>query len=106
MRFENSNRLAGLNEERFVIIEFLQRMNDGVITIPVPGGFAGSAINHQIARTLADFFVEIIHQHAHRGFLLPSLAGERGTTRRTNWSVGGSFCVNRHSKMVLLNEAF
>jgi hypothetical protein len=75
-----------------------------VIAIPVSRGFAGAAIDHEIARALADFFVEIIHQHAHGGFLLPTFAGELVTTRRVNGSVGGGFSVNRHTQMVLLNE--
>jgi len=27
-----------------------------------------------VARALADFFVEVVHQHAQRGFLVPALA--------------------------------
>ena len=101
---ENTHGLARLDKQSFIVGKLLQRSNDRVIAIPIARCLAGSAIDHEIARTLAHFFVEIIHQHAHRGFLLPSLAGERAATGSAKGSIGGGFGFDRHRKMVLLNE--
>jgi hypothetical protein len=55
-------------------------------------------------RAFGNFLVEIIHQHAHGGFLLPALAGNLGSARGADGSVGcgGNFGFNRHGLMVVL----
>src|ERR1019366_10589858 len=53
---------------------------------------------NQVARALGYVLVQIVHQHAHRGFLLPAFAGERGDAWGADAGVGGcrNFGVNRH----------
>src|ERR1035437_4621093 len=52
---EHSYWLAGLHEQRLVVLQRLERADDGVIAIPVARGFACSAVNDQVLRTLANF---------------------------------------------------
>ena len=98
MSFEDSHWLPGLHQQGLVIFQLLQRTHDGVITTPVARGLAGPAVDNQVARVFADFFVEIIHQHAHRRFLLPPFAGDGGAARRADGRVsrGRDFRFNRH----------
>src|SRR5579863_1791478 len=102
--FEDPYRLAGLDEQSFVIVEALQRRDDGVVGLPTAGGAASPAIDDEVAGALGDFFVEIIHQHAHGGFLLPTLAGNRIAAWRTDGCVSGLGYLGfyRHGVMVVL----
>jgi hypothetical protein len=61
--------LAGLHEQRFVVLERLQRPDDRVERRPAAGGASGSAVNNQILRPLSDLGIQVVHQHAQRGFL-------------------------------------
>ena len=45
-------------------------------TFPIPRRFSGAAVDDQIVRFFSDLRIEIIHEHAQRGFLLPTLAGD------------------------------
>ena len=103
---ENADRLAGLHEQSFVVVEALERGDDGVVGLPTAGGAAGAAIDDEVARALGDFFVEIVHQHAHGGFLLPAFAGNRIAARGADGRVGGlgDFGFNRHEVMVVVWE--
>ena len=47
-----------------------------MVALPIAGGAAGSAVDDEVLRALGDLFVEVVHQHAHGGFLGPSFAGE------------------------------
>ena len=76
MRLKHSYRLARLHQQRLVIFKIFQCAHDRVIAIPITRSFPGTAIDHQIARPFTDFLIQIVHQHAHGGFLLPSLAGK------------------------------
>ena len=69
-----------------------------MVGLPTAGCAAGSAIDDQIARALGDFFVEIVHQHAHGGFLLPAFAGNAVAAGGADRRVGGlgDFCFDRH----------
>ena len=64
MGAEDSHRLAGLNQQSFVIAQTLQRADDGAEAVPVAGGLAGAAIDDQFFRPLGHFGVEVVHQHA------------------------------------------
>ncbi len=39
---------------------------------PVAGGLAGSAVDDEVFGALGHFGIEVVHQHAQCGFLLPS----------------------------------
>ena len=100
MRFENSHRLARLHEQGLIVLESLQGVDDGAITLPIACGLAGSPINHQVSWTLTHLLVKVVHEHAHGGFLLPALAGKRRATRGPNRGIGSliDFRLNRHQE--------
>ena len=98
MGLEDSDRLAGLHQQSFIIFKRFQRGYDRVISLPAARRASRSAIHDQISWALAYFFVKVVHQHAHRCLLLPTFARKSCAARRTNWRVGGSgyFGFNRH----------
>ncbi len=55
--------------------------------------FPRPAVDDQVLGLLGDFGIEIVHQHAQRGFLLPAFAGKRGAARRAHRLIAG--CVVR-----------
>ena len=91
VRAKNSDWLAGLHQKRFVIFERAKRRDDGVETFPVARGFAASAVDDQVFRLLGDLGIEVVHQHAQRGFLLPAFAGKGIAARRAHGLIGGRF---------------
>ena len=88
---KNSHRLAGLNEQCFVVFERAERIDDGVVTIPVASSLAASAVDDQVFWLFGDFRVEVVHQHAESRFLLPAFAGNRGAARGALGLVAGGF---------------
>ena len=81
---KDTDRLAGLHDQRFVVLERGQRSHDGVERLPTARRLARSAVHDQIVRPLGDVGIEIIHQHAQRGFLWPAFAGQRGASPRSD----------------------
>ena len=81
VRAEHGDGLAALHEERLVVLERAKRAHDGVEALPVTRGLSSAAVDDEIIGTLGDVGIEIVHEHAERGFLLPSLAGERVAAR-------------------------
>ena len=81
MRAEDGDRLAGLHDEGFVVLEAAQRVDDGVEGRPAARGAARAAVDDEIVGAFGNLGVEVVHQHPERGFLGPSLAGERRTPR-------------------------
>ncbi len=75
-----------------------------MVGLPTAGGAAGSTVDDEVARALGDFFVEIVHQHAHGSFLLPAFAGNRIAARGADGRVGGGgdFGFYRHEVMVVV----
>ena len=53
-------------------------------------GAARSAVDDEIVGTFGDLGVEVVHQHAKRGFLRPSLAGDRRASRRADMAAEGA----------------
>ena len=104
---EHAHRFAGLHQQGLVILQIPERIDDGMIGLPAPRRPPGAAVDHQIARPLSDLLVKIIHQHTHRRFLLPTLAGNLAAARGANRSVGGlrDFGFDRHGSMVVLHPA-
>ncbi len=89
MRLEHADRLAGLDEQRFVVLEVRERADDRVVRLPVARRLARSAVDDEIVGTLGHFRIEIVHQHPQRGFLRPAFAGQRCASRRANGTGGG-----------------
>ena len=74
VRAEDADRLAGLDQQRFVVLEALEGADDGVEAVPVARGFAGAAVDDEVVGALGDFGIEVVHQHAQGGFLMPAFA--------------------------------
>ena len=74
MSLEYGYRHTGLDDEGFVVLQFHQRSDDGVIALPVAGAFANAAIDHQPLRCLGVFHVVL--QHAQQALLFPALAAQ------------------------------
>src|ERR1039458_8351297 len=103
VRLKDADRLARLHQQRLIVFQSLQRVDDGVVALPIACGAAGSAIHHEVLRTLGDVGIEIVHQHAHGGFLPPAFAGELVAARRFNRNIGKTGyigCDWHDSKMV------
>jgi hypothetical protein len=64
VRLENAHGLARLNEHRFVGLEFLERLDNLVETLPVARSLADAAIDNQILGPFGDLRVEVVHQHS------------------------------------------
>src|SRR2546427_8966325 len=74
MSFENPDGLSGLDEERFIVLQLLQTVDNCFVTFPVAGGLARPAVDDQLLGFFGDLRVEVVHQHPKGRFLDPSLA--------------------------------
>ena len=74
MCFEDSNRLSRLYEKRLVILEGFEACDNRLVAWPVAGCLAGAAVNDQFPGLLCNLGIKIVHHHAKRCFLNPSLA--------------------------------
>ena len=81
---EHADRLAALHQQRLVVLEAAQRADDGVEAVPVAGGLAGAAVHDELDPGLGDLRIEVVHQHAQRGLLLPAPAADLGAARRAH----------------------
>ncbi len=81
VRAEHANGLARLHQQRLVVAQPPQGGDDRGEALPVARRLADAAVDDQILRPLGDFRVEVVHQHAHRCFLLPSQASQS----RASW---------------------
>src|SRR5450432_2067483 len=76
VRPEFPDRLSGLDQQCFRILERLKRSNDGFIRFPAARSSASPAVNNQLLRILRDIRVEVVHEHAKGGLLLPAFAAQ------------------------------
>ena len=74
VRAQHPDRLAALHQQRLVVLQFAQGFHYGVIAGPVPGRFAAPAVDHQFLGALGHLRVQVVHQHAQGGLLLPAFA--------------------------------
>src|SRR6266436_9571383 len=89
VRAEDSHGFSRLHQKRLIIFERAQRRDDRVVAGPVSRGLAAASVDDQVRGALGYFGVEIIHEHAQCGFLLPAFAGKRGPARRADDSAAG-----------------
>jgi hypothetical protein len=94
MGTKDGDRLARLDEERFVTFECAKRLHDGVKAIPIASRFPGAAVDDQILRFLGDFGVEIIQEHAESRLLLPTLAGKFAAARCAKGTTAGGGVID------------
>ena len=85
---EDADRLARLHEQRLVVLQRAQAADDRVEALPVARGLADAAVDDEVLGPLRHLGVEVVHEHAQRGLLLPGLAGERGAARGADRAVG------------------
>ena len=74
VRSQDTDGLAGLDQQGLVVLEVLERFDDRGVGVPAPGGAAGTAVDDELVRMFGHLRVEVVHQHPHRGFLRPALA--------------------------------
>ena len=87
---EDAHRLARLHQQGLIVLQRLQGFDDGVVALPIARGAAGAAINHEVLRTLGYVGIEVVHEHAHGGFLSPTFARQLIAARRPHRSVGST----------------
>ena len=90
MRSENANRLAGLHQQRFIVFQLPERTHDRIERLPTPRSPTRAAINNQLSGILRDLGIEIVHQHPHRGFLMPAFAAQLISARRAYHAISSS----------------
>ena len=78
------DRLAGLDEQCVFGAEALEFMDDGMEALPVARGTADAAVYDEVLGALSDFGIEVVHEAAEGGFLLPAFAAEGVAARGTN----------------------
>ncbi len=84
VRAEDRDRFARLHEQRLVVLQRPEGSHDRVVGVPAARRPSGAAVDDEVVRSLGDVGVEVVHQHAHRGFLRPRTAREVAATRRAN----------------------
>src|SRR4029077_893401 len=74
-----------------------KRADDRVKCITTPRRPTGPAVNDELVRILCDIPIEIVHQHPHRGFLMPAFATQVAPARRANGPsrTGGSLPAHK-----------
>ena len=78
VRRKDGDGLAGLDEERVFRAETFELADDGVEALPVARGAADATVDDEVLGALGHFGVEVVHQAAEGGFLLPAFAAELG----------------------------
>ena len=81
MGTEDADGLPGLNQQRLVGFQALERRDDRVVALPVARGFADAAVDNKLVRALGNLRVEIVHQHAQRRLGEPALGAELAPAR-------------------------
>ncbi len=76
VRGKDSDGLAGLDEERVFGTEAFEFANDGVKALPVACRTADAAVDDKFLRALRNFRIEVVHEAAECGFLLPAFAAQ------------------------------
>ncbi len=79
---EHADRLARLDQQRLVVAERLQGVDQDVVAAPVARRPPDAAVDHQLLRALGDLGVEIVHEHPQRRLGLPAAGVEPGPARR------------------------
>src|SRR5438132_11431904 len=72
---EHRDRLAALDDERFVVAEALEGLDDPTERVPIPSGFPGAPIDDELVRLLR--VLEVVLEHPQDRLLPPAFAPER-----------------------------
>ena len=76
-RSEDTHGFSRLHQQRLIVFQPAERFDNRVELFPAPGRPAGAAVDDQLAGILRHLFIEVVHQHAKSGFLVPSFARDR-----------------------------
>ncbi|CUO78570.1 Uncharacterised protein [Anaerostipes hadrus] len=69
---EHGHGHTGLDDQSLVVLQVLQRLDDGVVRLPVTGALAVAAVDDQHLGDLG--VLHVVLQHPQDGLLLPTLA--------------------------------
>ncbi len=83
-RAEHADRLAGLHEQRLVLAERAQRLQDRLEARPVARRLADAAVDDERVGVLGDLGVEVVLDHPVRRFDQPVAAGDGAAARRAH----------------------
>ncbi|MNX77150.1 hypothetical protein D3C86_1086760 [compost metagenome] len=84
---EHAHRLARLHQQCFVVVQFLERRDDLVVTIPVARGAADAAVHHQLLGVFGHVRVQVVHQHAQWRFGQPALGRQLIAARSADFDI-------------------
>ena len=93
---EHADRLTGLHQQGFVVVQIGEALDDLVVALPVARRTADTAVHHQFFGILGHLRVEVVHQHAQRRFGQPAFGGELVTAGGADFDVT-VFCRLGHS---------
>ena len=71
---EHGHGHAGLDDQSLVVLQVLQRLDDGVVRLPVTGALAVAAVDDQHLGDLG--VLHVVLQHPQDGLLLPTLTAK------------------------------
>ena len=83
---EHPHRLPALHEERLVVLQTPQRLDDLRVARPIARRLARASVHDEVVGALGHGRVEVVHQHPEGRFLVPALAGEGRPARRVDGS--------------------
>ena len=81
-RLEHADGFSRLHEQRLVRFEAPQRRDDELEALPIARRLAAAAVHDEVRGILGHLGIEVVHQHAQRGFRRPRLARARSASRR------------------------
>ena len=89
---ENAYRFARLNKQRLVVLQVAERAHNPMKGFPTAGSPARSTVHDELPWILRNLFIEVVHEHPHRGFLMPTFARDGGPAWCAYRRIGNSFC--------------
>ena len=77
---EEADRLAGLDDQRLLLLHGAKRLDDAVVALPVARGLRGARVHDQLLGALG--VLEVVLEHAQDRFLPPALAAQLAAALR------------------------
>ena len=100
MGAQDADRLAALDEERFVVPEREQRTHDRPQRVVVPRRLAGAPVDNELFRALCDLRVEVVQEHPQGRLGRPGPGIQLRSARRSNRREVAAECLDRLSETV------